>query len=130
MEERRNPNSKLKDFIAMIPKDWSNFPLLYTEDDLKCLKGSELAEWTLSELEGWRAQYDFFSQHVPDFSSQYSFAEFLDTKKAVASRTFSFALNKENEDDLTIIMVPFGDLFNHHNPPDLEWAWETDKTGR
>ena len=52
MEERRNPNSKLKDFIGMIPKDWTNFPLLYTEEDMKCLKGSILTEWTISDKEG------------------------------------------------------------------------------
>ena len=34
MEERRNPSSVWKDYIAALPQDWSSFPLLYSEDEL------------------------------------------------------------------------------------------------
>ena len=42
MEERLNPGSNIDDMIALLPKDWSQFPLMYTNEDLKWLKGSEL----------------------------------------------------------------------------------------
>ena len=29
-----------------------------------------------------------------------------------------------------MLLVPFGDLINHRNPPDLEWRLEPDERGR
>ena len=57
---------------------------------------------------------------MPEFRSKFTLREFLDTSRAVKSRVFGEEMR----------MVPFGDLINHRNPPDLEWTMEADERGR
>ena len=52
MQERRNPTSKLSDFLEMMPKFWTNFPVLYNKEEMAWLEGSMLAQWTSAELKG------------------------------------------------------------------------------
>ena len=33
LEERQNPDSFWKDYIAVLPQDWSNFPSLFSKHD-------------------------------------------------------------------------------------------------
>ena len=40
MEERRNPASKWKNYLETLPKDWSNLPMFYTEEDLTWFLGT------------------------------------------------------------------------------------------
>ena len=42
------------------------------------------------------------------------------------SRIFDYQVYDQNK----IIMLPFGDLFNHRNPPDLLWGYGTNAEGR
>ena len=40
LEEQRKPDSKWKDYMALLPTDFSMFPLKYTEEEIKLLEGS------------------------------------------------------------------------------------------
>ena len=64
--------------------------------------------------------YSLVAENIPNFSEMYSLREFIENYKAIQSRMFGI-----NRNDGTKIqaMVPVGDLFNHHNPPAIEWAW-------
>ena len=42
LQEKRNPESKLRNFLDSIPKDWSSFPVLFSQEELKHLEGSAL----------------------------------------------------------------------------------------
>ena len=126
MQERRNPDTKLQNFLDSIPKDWSNFPVLYTKEEWEYLQGSQLITWTNAEIQIQKKQYDFFADVVPDFKETYPFEEFLATSRAVNSRIFDYM----DDDRQKIIMLPFGDLFNHRNPPDLIWGYGTNAEGR
>ena len=42
MEESRNPESKLKDYLEILPTDVSNFPIFYNEELLTWFKGGEV----------------------------------------------------------------------------------------
>ena len=51
----------------------------------------------------------------------------METFKAVHTRIFGL----RDENDLKIsAMVPIGDLFNHDNPPDIEWKYQAMEDGR
>ena len=43
MQERRNPDTKIRNFLDSLPTDWSNFPVLYSDEELELLEGSVLA---------------------------------------------------------------------------------------
>ena len=47
------------------------------------------------------------------------------TSRAVSSRVFGY----ETEEREKLIMLPFGDLFNHKNPPHLIWGYGTNAQG-
>ena len=42
MEERRNPNSKWADYFEVLPKDMSDHPVFYSDEDLDWFKGDEI----------------------------------------------------------------------------------------
>ena len=42
------------------------------------------------------------------------------------SRTFDYNVEEKNK----VVMIPFGDLFNHRNPPNLLWGYGTNAEGR
>ena len=56
----------------MLPKDFSNFPLLYSEEDLKLLEGSIMTY----SIELWQGQiddiYQLLQKHAPEFTAKYS----------------------------------------------------------
>ena len=62
MEElkKQSTASKMQHYIQMVHTDWSNFPILFNEEDMLWLRGSPLASWTRSELQNERARFDFF----------------------------------------------------------------------
>ena len=126
MQERINPETRLGSFLDSIPRDWSNFPVLYSREDAEFLHGSSLALWTQAELDVQKAQFQYIARVAPGFGEQYSFEEFLATSRAVKSRIFDY----EDEDRLKVVMMPVGDLFNHRNPPDLIWRYGTFHDGR
>ena len=83
MEERRNPVSVWRDYIALLPKDWSSLPLFYSEDELEWLKGSETFQEILLDKKNLKADYSMIAKNIPEFSYEYSLKEFLDTYAAV-----------------------------------------------
>jgi hypothetical protein len=40
MQEKRKPNSYWQSYIDILPKELTNFPIFFTEDEKKWLKGS------------------------------------------------------------------------------------------
>ena len=72
MEERRNPDSKWKDWFGILPKDWSEQTIFYTEEDLAWLKGSDFANYIRHFTQELEADYAFIARNIPDFSSHYS----------------------------------------------------------
>ena len=67
-----------------------------------------------------RSQYDFFIGVVPDFRDLYTFYEFMETSRIIHSRVFNHIYEKDK-----VTIIPFGDLINHRNPPDLIWKYGT-----
>ena len=60
----------------MVPTDFSEYPLFWTEDEMKWLEGSPLerdVENTASRLE---SDYNLIVQHIPSFGSKYTLAEY------------------------------------------------------
>jgi len=40
MQERRKPDTIWEPYIDILPKSYGNFPIFFTEDELKWLEGS------------------------------------------------------------------------------------------
>ena len=46
------------------------------------------------------------------------------------SRTFGLNINSVNDENDVTTMAPFGEYFNHRNPPHVKWTWNADEMGR
>ena len=42
MEEMKNPDSKWKDYFALLPPDFSNMPANYNDEELEMLNGNDI----------------------------------------------------------------------------------------
>ena len=69
MEERRNPNSKHKDWLGILPKDWSEQVIFYTEEELSWLKGSDFVHYIRNFRRELETDYELISRNIPDFSN-------------------------------------------------------------
>jgi histone-lysine N-methyltransferase SETD3 len=48
LQEKYNKNSKWKYYLDILPQDYTNFPIFYTDGELKYLEGSPfLSKYTL-----------------------------------------------------------------------------------
>ena len=61
---------------------------MYTDEDLGYLAGSDLAENAVKDKKLLIVQYNFLVENVPDFGTEFTLTEFLETKLAVKSRLF------------------------------------------
>ena len=65
--------------------------------------------------------YDQVSKAITNFSSEYSFKEYEEVDKAIASRNFVHPKYG------TVTMIPIGDMFNHNVPASLYYSWSTEE---
>ena len=86
MKERRNPFSEFASSIAVLPTDWSQFPILFSSEELDWLEGSQMGEWVSLLKEQTQACYDLVASSVADFGSKHSRQEFMEAFVAVHSR--------------------------------------------
>ena len=69
LEEQLNKTSKWVDYLALLPKDWSNFPLFYTDEEMALLHDSEfMIDSIAKEKSIQRETYNFLADNVPDFA--------------------------------------------------------------
>ena len=55
--EMKNPNSKFKNFLNTLPKNYDTYPEMYTEEELEWTKGSPLYDETLARKEYHKELY-------------------------------------------------------------------------
>ena len=126
LEERRNPDSKWLHYFETLPKEWDTQMIFMNEEELSWFEGSEILNYVGQFKKRLEHDYALISENIPGFSDKYSEREFMENYKAIQTRMFGLI----NDDGLEIkAMVPVGDLFNHHNPPGIEWAWGRHKNG-
>ena len=98
MEERRNPNSRFRDFIGLLPTDMSSFPLFYSNEDLEWLEGTDLIRNIKEQKDTLSKSYSTIVSSVFGFSEAFSYREFLETYMQVSSRAFHLAGWEEVDD--------------------------------
>ena len=127
MEKRKEPGSKWKNWIRMLPQDYSEFPLFWSDADIDWLDGSPLKSKIIETNTKLKADYDLIANAMPDFKAQYSLQDYLESYACVTSRTFNHDLVKKG----TAAFIPVADMINHS--PDVancEYSYGTDNEGR
>jgi len=57
-EKEKGLSSKWNNYIEILPKDYSNFPVFFNEEELKLLEGSPFLLQIKNKIKDIRADYD------------------------------------------------------------------------
>ena len=112
-------NLKYKYYFDLLPKDYSNFPIFYTNRELEYLKGSPFLQQILEKKEDMKIDYNKLCEYLPDYK-QFSFVKFCEARVLISSRIFGIAIN----DNKTDVLAPFADLLNHKRPRQTQWYYD------
>ena len=115
--EEKNP--KYKYYFDLLPKDYSNFPIFYTNKELDYLKGSPFLSQILEKKEDMKNDYNKLCEYLPDYK-QFSYLKFIEARVLISSRIFGIAIN----DNKTDVLAPFADLLNHKRPRQTQWYYD------
>ena len=115
--ELKNP--KYKYYFDLLPKDYSNFPIFYTNKELEYLKGSPFLSQIREKKKDMKNDYNKLCEHLPDFK-QFSYLKFVEARVLISSRIFGIAIN----DNKTDVLAPFADLLNHKRPRQTQWYYD------
>lgn len=117
--ERKKPNTKWKNYFEILPKDYTNFPIFYTQEELDLLKGSPFLSTILDKKDDIKKDYDKICEVIPDFKV-HSFYDFCEVRMAVSSRIFGIKIENRKTD----VLAPFADLLNHKRPRQTHWLYD------
>ena len=117
--EEKNP--KYKYYFDLLPKDFSNFPIFYTQKELEYLKGSPFLLQILEKKDDMKNDYAKLCKYLPDFK-QFSYLKFCHARLLISSRIFGISIN----DNKTDVLAPFADLLNHKRPRQTQWYYDDD----
>ena len=115
--EEKSP--KYKYYFDLLPHDYSNFPIFYTNKELDYLKGSPFLSQILEKKEDMKSDYNKLCEYLPDYK-QFSYLKFCEARVLISSRIFGIAIN----DNKTDVLAPFADLLNHKRPRQTQWYYD------
>jgi histone-lysine N-methyltransferase SETD3 len=119
LQELHNPNSKWKHYIDILPKDYTNFPIFFTDEELKLFTGSPFLANIFEKRDDIRRDYEHICKRISEFE-KYSFKEFCEMRMAVSSRIFCVKIEGRKTD----VLAPMADLLNHKRPRQTHWVYD------
>lgn len=126
--ERKNiTHSKFQNFVAFLPIELDNFPILYKNKEMKMIKNSFLSEVVESERKYLEEDYKLFQKEDPTILGKITQKEFNQAYEIFYSRTYQFVnAKKENVTGF----VPLVDLFNYKTGDSNKVAWKYNETSK
>ena len=86
LEEMKNRDSPWRPYLDILPFNMSNFPILWSKEELSWLEGSIVKQWTDDKLRLWTKGYNGLANHVHQFKDEYALQELLEAMLLVKSR--------------------------------------------
>lgn len=79
-EQRYIEDSNYKSFIDSLPLDVSNFPVMFGEDEIELLIGSQMVKKIKERVKSWNNDYERMCDAEPEIRNMMSFDEFKQNK--------------------------------------------------
>jgi histone-lysine N-methyltransferase SETD3 len=106
-------------FYDILPANFDNFPVFWSEVELSFLEGSDLVAQTRARISNIRDDYDAICAKLEGFD-RFTFDQFLWCRTAVGSRNFSIIVAGQKR----TAMVPWADMLNHFRPRETSWTFD------
>tara|TARA_B110000208_G_scaffold165791_1_gene204259 strand:- start:318 stop:2240 length:1923 start_codon:yes stop_codon:yes gene_type:complete len=119
--EAKATGSFFQPYYDVLPKDLSNFPVYWTEEEMALLRGSALHREVAQRRANIKKDFEVLSRRIPALRSYscWTYDDFLWCRTMVASRNFSITVNGEPR----TAMVPQADMLNHFRPRETSWTY-------
>ena len=117
LSEEKNP--KWKFYFDLLPNDYSNFPIFYTQKELDYLKGSPFLNQIYDKKIDMKKDYEKLCKYIPSFT-QFPYKKFCEARMMISSRIFGIQMG----DNKTDVLAPFADLLNHKRPRQTQWYYD------
>lgn len=124
MQEKRKPQSYFKEFIDILPKNFTNFPIFYTVEERQWLEGSAMQNVITDKIKDIATDYNTICMEVPEFK-QFSLKEYSEMRMMVCSRIFGISINGVKTDGF----VAYADMLNHQRPKETQWSYCDEREG-
>lgn len=124
MQEKRKEVSEWHTYIDILPKNFSNFPIFFTEEEKNWLKGSAFLDQIHEKIEDIKADYELICKEVPEYV-QFPLREYSEIRMMVSSRIFGIQVEGVKTDGF----VAYADMLNHKRPRQTSWTYTDEKQG-
>lgn len=125
MQEKRKPEASFyKEYLNILPKDITEFPVFFKDEEMSWLDGSWLKDKITDKRREIKQDYDLCCNEVPEFA-QFPLQEYTEVRMIVASRIFGITVNGTKTD----AFVPYADMLNHKRPRETSWYYSDDHEG-
>lgn len=125
LEEMGDPESQWQPYFDLLPKDVSEYPILFDDAQLKMLEGSFFLKQIEEDRKEIQHDYDIVCSEVSQFKKLCSFDKFLNLFLLILSRVFTIMIG----DKKTKGMVPLVDMPNHAYNNNLKWYYKEEEQG-
>eukprot|EP00742_Colponemidia_sp_Colp-10_P008577 GILJ01009301.1.p1 GENE.GILJ01009301.1~~GILJ01009301.1.p1 ORF type:complete len:505 (-),score=78.95 GILJ01009301.1:212-1726(-) len=116
LTERNKTNSFYQPYFDILPKNYSSFPIFFSEEELKWLQGSPMLKAREDRLADLRHDYETIAKVAPALK-EFSFEEWKWARVSVSSRLFAANIHGVETD----ILAPLADMLNHKTLPATIW---------
>eukprot|EP00949_MAST-11_sp_MAST-11-sp1_P001255 g1255.t1 len=116
----RDPNHFFKPYYDILPREFSNFPIFWSQEELRMLEGSDLVRQIEERKTNILSDDKNICKVAPEFGEMFSGDDFLWCRTAVGSRNFGITVNGVKR----TTMVPFSDMLNHYRPRETSWTFD------
>ena len=99
-------NNKFKSYFSLLPKEYKEFPVNWSEEKLNFIKGTFIYQQIINYKKRLLNLYQNLKDNI---NFKLSFDKYVWARNFVTSRNFTLDINGENHYSI----VPFADLLNH-----------------
>ena len=124
MQEKRKEATIWDIYIDILPKNLSNFPIFFTDQEKDELEGSPFLDQINEKIQDIQQDYDLICREVPEFS-QFPIKEYSEIRMMVSSRIFGIEVDGKKTDGF----VAYADMLNHRRPRQTTWTYSDEKGG-
>lgn len=111
LQEWKKDVIPFEEYLDILPKNVSDFPIFFSDEDKKFLKGSPFLNQVNEKIEDIQTDYDLICKEVPEYK-QFTIQEYSKVRMIVSSRIFGITVNGVKTDGF----VPYADMLNHKRP--------------
>ena len=118
-EIEKKTNSKWLFYFNFLPSNYNNFPIFFSESELKHLKGTQFLTIVQNKKKEMKEDYDLLCSKIPYYSN-YKYLDFCKVREIVSSRIFGVIIHGKKND----IIAPYADMLNHKRPRETHWTYD------